>query len=123
MSGPTPPQRTPVEAAFAKLCSACQVPATLQHDRLEGDMVNRLIFFDTPQTTADQRRAPQSSADGAATCRRVGPRARRTPISLRRARTAITRTLVMPTAPTTKAMPPRAHPGGAPVALSARRTS
>jgi hypothetical protein len=54
------------------------VEAALQHERLEGDMLNHLIFFDTPQTTADQRRAPQSRADGAATCRRVAPNAAHT---------------------------------------------
>ena len=59
------PERIHSEAAFAKLCSACQVPASSGMTRLVNDMVNRLIRFDTPRTTADQRRTPQSRADGA----------------------------------------------------------
>jgi hypothetical protein len=95
---------------LAKLCSP-PCAGKLWHDRLVDQMLNRLIMFRHSTTTAEQRCTPQSRADGL-----VAPRARRTPItprlSLRRSRTAIAMTLAMPTAPTIKAMPPRAHPGG-----------
>ena len=37
-------------------------------------MVNRLILFDTPRTSAYPRCAPKSRADGGPTWRRVAPR-------------------------------------------------
>jgi hypothetical protein len=133
VSGPTPPQRrrscsemTPnginSEPAFAKLCSACHA-GKLRHDRLEDNMVNRLIFFDTPQTTADQRRTPKATQMAPRRAGASPQRPWRTPISLCRARTAITMTMAMPTAPATKAMPPKTQLGGPPVTLSARRRS
>jgi hypothetical protein len=81
-------------------------------------MVNHLIVFGTPRTTAEQRRTPRSA--------QMAPRRPKGPAYTDLAtsfRTAITMNLAMPTGPTTKAMPPRADPGGPPVALSARRRS